>query len=103
MYAKEKLGSAGFIREGAQEDRSYYYSLPRVAVVGRIIYTGKDGVRREIDVTGQGWVDRQWGDFLTKAWEWTSLRFSNGARVNLYNFAYCYQVATYQKAVGPKQ
>ena len=53
--------------------------------------------------TGQGWVDRQWGDFLTKSWEWSSLRFSNGARVNLYNFANGYQVATYQKADGSSQ
>src|SRR5216683_3258452 len=78
MYAKDKLGIKGFIQEGAQDDRSYYYSLPRVEIAGRIAYTGKGGVRREIDVTGQGWVDRQWGDFLTKSWEWSSLRFSNG-------------------------
>ncbi len=103
MYAKDKLGIKGFIQEGAQEDRSYYYSLPRVEIVGRITYTGKGGVRHEIDVTGQGWVDRQWGDFLTKSWEWSSLRFSNGARVNLYNFANGYQVATYQKADGSTQ
>jgi predicted secreted hydrolase len=64
MYAKDKLGISGFIQEGAREDRSFYYSLPRVEIVGRITYTGEDGVRREIDVTGQGWVDRQWGDFL---------------------------------------
>jgi predicted secreted hydrolase len=103
MYAKDKLGTEGFIQEGAREDRSYYYSLPRVQIEGRITYTGKGGVRREIDVTGQGWVDRQWGDFLTKSWEWSSLRFSNGARVNLYNFANGYQVATYQKADGSTQ
>ncbi len=103
MYAKDKLGIEGFIQEGAPEDRSYYYSLPRVQLVGRITYTGKGGVRREIDVTGQGWVDRQWGDFLTKFCEWSSLRFSNGARVNLYNFANGYQVATYQKADGSTQ
>ncbi len=35
--------------------------------------------------------------------EWSSLRFSNGARVNLYNFANGYQVATYQKADGSTQ
>jgi hypothetical protein len=103
MYAKDRLGIAGFIQEGAPEDRSYYYSLPRVQIVGRVTYTGKGGVRREIDVTGQGWVDRQWGDFLTNSWEWSSLRFSNGARVNLYNFANGYQVATYQKADGSTQ
>ena len=54
MYAKDKLGIEGFIQEGASDDRSYYYSLPRVQIEGRITYTGKGGVRREIDVTGQG-------------------------------------------------
>jgi predicted secreted hydrolase len=103
MYAEDKLGIKGFIQEGAQDDRSYYYSLPRVDIAGRITYIGKGAVRRDIDVAGQGWVDRQWGDFLTKSWEWSSLRFSNGARVNLYNFANGYQVATYQKADGSTQ
>src|SRR5882757_7822820 len=92
MYAKDKLGIEGFIQEGADADRSYYYSLPRVEIVGRITYTGKGGVRRQIDVTGQGWVDRQWGDFLTKSWEWSSMHFANGD-----------QVATYQKADGSTQ
>jgi hypothetical protein len=27
---KDKLGIKGLIQEGAQEDRSYYYSLPRL-------------------------------------------------------------------------
>jgi CrtC N-terminal lipocalin domain len=100
MYAKDKLGIEGFIKEGAKEDRSYYYSLPRLDILGRITYTGKGGVRRAIDVTGQGWVDRQWGDFLTNSSEWSSLRFSSGARVNLYNIPNGYQVTTYQKADG---
>src|SRR5260370_1210106 len=64
MYAKDKLGVKGFIQEGAPEDRSYYYSLPRVQIAGRVTYTGRGGVRREIDVAGQGWVGRQWGDFV---------------------------------------
>jgi predicted secreted hydrolase len=54
MYAKDKLGIEGFIQEGAKDDRSYYYLLPRLDIVGRITYSGKGGVRREIDVTGQG-------------------------------------------------
>jgi hypothetical protein len=37
---------------------------------------------------------------LTKSWEWSSFRFSNGARINLYNFGNGYQVGTYQKADG---
>jgi hypothetical protein len=101
MYAKDKLGIKGFIQQGAQEDRSYYYSLPCVEIVCRINYTGKRGVRREIDVTGQGWVDRQRGDFLTTSWEWCSLRFSKGARVNLYNFANGYQPQLTRRLTAP--
>jgi predicted secreted hydrolase len=41
MYAKDKLAIEGFIQKGAQDDRSYYYSLPRVEIVGRIAYTGR--------------------------------------------------------------
>lgn len=100
MYAKDKLGIKGFIQEGDPEDRSYYYSLPRLSVRGRISFSEKDQNLKEVDVHGSGWVDRQWGDYLTKSWEWSSLRFSNGARVNLYNFANGHQVAAYQKADG---
>jgi predicted secreted hydrolase len=100
MYAKDKLDVEGFIQEGAPEDRSFYYSLPRLTLAGRIAFSDKTGARREVEVQGTGWVDRQWGDFLTKSWEWTSFRFSNGARVNLYNFANGYQVGTYQRADG---
>ena len=100
MYARDKLGIEGFIQEGAPEDRSFYYSLPRLNLTGRIAFPDKTGARREVEVQGTAWVDRQWGDFLTKSWEWSSFRFSNGARVNLYNFANGYQVGTYQKADG---
>jgi predicted secreted hydrolase len=98
MYAKDKLGVEGFIQEGAPEDRSFYYSLPRLNLTGRIAFSDKTGARRELEVQGAAWVDRQWGDFLTKAWEWSSFRFSNGARVNLYNFFNDYQVGMYQRA-----
>jgi hypothetical protein len=100
MYAKDKLGVEGFIQEGAPDDRSFYYSLPRLTLAGRVAFPDKTGARREVEVQGMGWVDRQWGDFLTKSWEWGSFRFNNGARLNLYNFANGYQVATYQKADG---
>ena len=44
-----------------------------------------------------------------KGWEWSSLRFDNGARVNLYSFGNsleggkAYLVGTYQKADGSLQ
>ena len=100
MYAKDKLDVEGFIQEGAPDDRSFYYSLPRLNLTGRIAFPDKTGARREVEVQGTAWVDRQWGDFLTKSWEWSSFRFANGARVNLYNFFNGYQVGTYQRADG---
>jgi hypothetical protein len=63
----------------------------------------EDGRPATSEVGGFGWVDRQWGDFLTGAWEWASFRFNNGARVNLYSFYNGHQVGTYQKADGSTQ
>lgn len=62
-----------------------------------------------MDVTGQSWVDVQWGDWSEKVWEWTSFRFDNGVRVNLHSFGNslaggkAYLVGTCQKADGSLQ
>jgi predicted secreted hydrolase len=53
-----------------------------------------------IEVTGRGWIDKQRGDFMMKEWEWSSFRFADGDRINLYNFRGGYQVGTYQHADG---
>jgi predicted secreted hydrolase len=104
MWAKDKLGIEGFIQEGAEGDLSFYYSLPKLALTGELTLLGPEGsAPRQLQVTGQGWVDRQWGDWLTKSWEWSSLRFANGARVNLYNFPNGHQVGTYQTVQGRTQ
>lgn len=100
MWMQDKLGKEGFIQEGAEEDRSFYYSLPKLPFHGWLKYRDKDGAEVRTDVSGQGWIDRQWGDFLTKSWEWTSFRFADGDRINTYNFAGGYQVLTYQKENG---
>jgi hypothetical protein len=102
MWAKDKLGKEGLIQEGPEGDYSFYYSLPRLEVSGSISHV-EDGRPTTSDVGGFGWVDRQWGDFLTSAWEWASLRFTSGARVNLYNFYNGHRVATYQKPDGSTQ
>ena len=103
MYAKDHYNVEGFMQEGAEDDFSFYWSLPRLNLSGWLSFIDQNGQHKKIDVTGQGWIDRQWGDFITQSWEWSSLRFTNGARVNLYNFASGYQVATYQKADGTLQ
>ncbi|MDO8703323.1 MAG: lipocalin-like domain-containing protein [Sulfuricaulis sp.] len=100
MWPKDKHGVEGFIQEGAENDFSFYYSLPRLTTTGTLSYTDDAGQAHTVDVTGFGWVDRQWGDWLTSWWEWASWRFANGARLNLYNFPGGHQVTTYQRADG---
>lgn len=100
MWMQDKLGKEGFIQEGTENERSFYYSLPKLPYHGWLKYTDDDGKEIVTDVYGQGWIDRQWGDFDTKTWEWTSFRFGDGDRINTYNFGNGYQVATYQKADG---
>jgi len=88
MWAKDRTyNKEGFIQEGLPGNVSFYYSLPRLFVSGNLTYSDQLGVRKTIDVSGLGWVDRQWGNFKTNTWEWNSFRFDDGARLNLYNFA----------------
>jgi predicted secreted hydrolase len=104
MWSKDKsYNKEGFIQEGLPGNVSFYYSLPRLFVFGNLTYIDQLGVRKTMDVSGQGWVDRQWGNFKTDAWEWNSFRFDNGARLNLYNFANAYKSGTYQKPDGTIQ
>lgn len=100
MWMPDSLCKEGLIREGGKNDRSFYYSLPQLPYKGWIRYIDKNGKTVTVNVTGEGWVDRQWGNFMTKSWEWTSFRFNDGDRVNTYNFGNGYQVCTYQKADG---
>ena len=55
---------------------SYYYSRTRMGADGTLTI---DGV--EMDVTGIGWFDQQWGDFLVLddvGWDWFSVQLDNG-------------------------
>ena len=104
MWAKDRTyNKEGFIQEGLPGNVSFYYSLPRLMVYGKLSYVDESGSNKTIDVAGQGWVDRQWGDFKTYAWEWASFRFDNGARLNLYSFENGHKVGTYQKQDGSLQ
>lgn len=100
MWAKDVLNREGLIQEGPAGELSFYYSLANLKLQGTVDFEDANGKRRVIEVQGPAWVDRQWGDFMTKTWEWTSMRFDNGARLNLYNFYNGHQVATYQTASG---
>lgn len=100
MWMQDTLNKEGLIQEGGKFDKSFYYSLPELPFEGWIKYKDNDGIEQKVNVTGTGWVDRQWGDFMTMAWEWTSFRFNDGDRLNTYNFGNGHQVCTFQTADG---
>ncbi|HEX9037006.1 MAG TPA: lipocalin family protein [Ktedonobacterales bacterium] len=85
-------GPAGF---------SYYYSRPLLAVSGVL-----SDHNAQFNVTGQAWMDHQWGDFLTLAgsgWDWYSIQLSNHTEYMLYVIrdAQKRPVSTFGTAVAP--
>jgi predicted secreted hydrolase len=65
----------------AQAQRSFYYSFTGMDVKGTLAIDG-----REVAVTGEGWLDRQWGHFSELGWEWFSLRLDDGREIMLFAF-----------------
>src|SRR5487761_2174981 len=66
-------GAAGF---------SYYYSRPLMAVTGTLSDHGA-----ALSVTGQAWMDHQWGNFVSLAgsgWDWYSIQLANHTEYMLY-------------------
>ena len=66
-------GAAGF---------SYYYSRPLMSVTGTLTDHGAP-----IQVTGQAWMDHQWGNFVSLAgsgWDWYSIQLANHTEYMLY-------------------
>jgi predicted secreted hydrolase len=61
---------------------SYYYSRTRLEITGTL----------EIDddvlpVSGEAWMDHQWGDFMTwdgGGWDWFAMQLDDGSEVMLY-------------------
>jgi len=61
---------------------SYYYSRTRMAVSGTIL-----DHNQSLQVTGQAWMDHQWGNFLPfgeEGWDWFSLQLNNNAEIIIY-------------------
>ena len=61
---------------------SYYYSWTRLSVVG-VLDLGQGWQR----VSGEAWMDHQWGDFATYqegGWDWFSVQLEDGTDVMLY-------------------
>ncbi|MDW8253286.1 MAG: lipocalin family protein [Chloroflexota bacterium] len=71
----------GLIQYG-QAGYSYYYSRPRMRVAGTFL---DRGVERA--VTGEAWMDHQWGDFIALlggGWDWFCLQLEDGTDYMVY-------------------
>lgn len=65
---------------------SWYYSLTRLALTGTLKVKGADGKLVTKKVTGQAWMDHQWGQFivLKRGWDWYSFQMEDGSEYNLF-------------------
>ena len=64
MWAEDQPRAAGLVRDRADGGHSFSYSLPHLRIAGSVTYTDERGKPIAVDVSGSGWADRQWGDFL---------------------------------------
>ncbi|QTP53474.1 iron ABC transporter permease [Billgrantia sulfidoxydans] len=73
-------GEAGFSQKAANGEGSLYYSQPFWRIEGEVTL---DGETRE--VSGRGWLDREWSSQLLderqQGWDWFSLHFDDGHRL----------------------
>ncbi len=77
-------GGNGIIPMSANAGTSWYYSYTRLGATGTLSTpTGS------FAVTGQAWMDHQWGDFSVedfKGWDWWSTQFDDGYEIMLFQF-----------------
>lgn len=101
-------GEGGTI-EQSSGGPSRYYSATRMAAAG----TMRLG-RKTLRLAGDGWLDRQWGDFrdsrLAFTYDWFSCRFADRTELMLYRFRdragrvlRRYATGTYVRADGSRQ
>jgi len=76
-------GDEGFSQKHPHGGGSFYYSQPFLTANGELEVAGK-----RILVTGQAWLDREWGSqFLRgqqEGWDWFSLHLENGEKLTLF-------------------
>lgn len=75
-------GESGLSRKSSRS-ASYYYSMPRVAVRGRLTRGGEP-----LAVRGLAWFDREWGSGDLAAsqagWDWFALQLDDGTTLMFY-------------------
>ncbi|WP_129640989.1 lipocalin-like domain-containing protein [Peristeroidobacter agariperforans] len=77
-------GDQGFSQKGPNPiSASYYYSLPQLAVTGRIGIGGKDQ-----SVRGLAWFDHEWSsgivDERAQGWDWVGINLDDGGALMLF-------------------
>lgn len=77
-------GEQGFSQKGPDpSSASYYYSLPQLAVSGRVAIDGKDQT-----VRGVAWFDHEWSgaivDERARGWDWVGLNLDDGGALMLF-------------------
>ena len=67
----------GFVNLGPAGD-TFYYTRPRLELSGTLTI---DGIPRP--VSGTGWMDHQWGEFVSRrvGWDWMSLQMDDGSEL----------------------
>ena len=73
-------GANGWIDFGPAGS-SYYYSRTRMAISGSLSLDGAT-----LAVTGTGWFDHQWGDFISVGgggWDWFAVELADGSDLTL--------------------
>lgn len=75
-------GKSGY-SEKSPGNASFYYSFPRLALVGTLTL---DGETRK--VSGQGWFDHEWSSSVLAdwqaGWDWFSLQLADGRELMLF-------------------
>lgn len=78
-----RQGDSGYSVKSDRGQASYYVSQPFFSVEGTLRFGD-----REITVTGQGWMDREWSSQPLapdqEGWDWFSLHLGSGEKVMLF-------------------
>lgn len=97
-------GRNGFSQKGASTDNaSYYYSVPHVAVSGRVAIDG-----RSSNVDGVAWLDHEWSSAAmapgATGWDWIGINLDDGGALMAFrmraNAESLWAGASYRSASG---
>lgn len=83
-HGQDGIVSMGY--PGDPKENSFYYSYPDLNTKGKLILGKPGNEQSEVEVAGETWFDRQWGNFNNTTWNWFSLRFDDGDNIMLFHF-----------------